>query len=127
MRVTRPINHGSSSDKRQNGPGQAVLEADGSGPALGFAPSYSIGGSASNLRVEETPHDAAVGVDAPVAQERPVPADILLVPRVAFDQDQFLALVRGPVEHAAERIAEKRGAPELQAAAGRPFMADPVD
>src|SRR6185369_6259934 len=80
------------------------------------------------LVVKETAFDAAVGVNAPVAQERPVAPHIFDALAVHF-ADENLFLVNGALgDDDAERVGEKRRAPELDArTAGRALVADAVD
>ena len=47
--------------------------------------------------------------------------------RVAGGDEDFLGVAAGPGDDPAERVGQKRAAPEFQAAAGGPFVADPVD
>src|SRR4051794_35074165 len=66
-------------------------------------------------RIEETLLDAAVGVDAAVAQERPVAPHLLLAGEVDLADQDLLLVDRGLGDDDAEGIAEERRAPELEA------------
>src|SRR5262245_59164840 len=77
--------------------------------------------------VEEALGDGGVGVDAPVAQERPVAAHVLDASAVALDDEDLLLGPRAFLEDDAERIGHERAAPELQAAVGRSLVPDAVD
>ena len=66
----------------------------------------------------------AVAVDAAVAQERPVAADVFHHTEVNFADQNFFLVVRGLGDDAAERIAEERCAPEFQAISGSGIAPD---
>src|SRR5207245_7646848 len=55
-----------------------------------------------------------VGIDAPVAQERPVAAGFLAPGGVAFDDEDFLFIARSFGDNLTERIGDKGMAPEFQ-------------
>jgi hypothetical protein len=59
--------------------------------------------------------DIAVGVDAAVAEEGPMAADLFQPLQVAGYDQVFLGVVIRAFEQAAERIADEGRAPELQA------------
>src|SRR5690349_1651781 len=68
--------------------------------------------------------DAAIAINAAVAQEGPVAADVFQMLQIALaDQDLFL-VVRSFHDDASKRIAEKRSTPEFQALAVRAIAAD---
>ena len=79
--------------------------------------------------VEEALRQAAVGVDAPVAQERPVAPHLLDARPVDLDDEDLLALRPRLGEHHPLRVAAERGAPELEPGGRRvrPLEADAVD
>src|SRR5579885_2151341 len=70
----------------------------------------------------ETAHQILVGVDAPVAQERPVAAGLFDTREIALDHHRLFAIVRGGRDYLAEWIGDKRTAPEIELI----FHADPV-
>ena len=84
---------------------------------------------AGQRSVEEALLDAAVGVDAAVAQERPVAPHLLDAAEVALADQDLLLVDRGLGHDHAERVAHERRAPELEPGlAGPPgLVADPVD
>src|ERR1700694_3849627 len=67
--------------------------------------------------------DGSVAVDAAVAQERPVASNIFQRFQINVAHQDFFAIGRGFRQYAAERITEKRRAPELQSLAGSGFSA----
>src|SRR5205085_5221700 len=69
--------------------------------------------------VNQPTGDAGVGVDAAVAQERPVPPHGLLVLAVAGDDQRLLVGARGLGQDDAERIGDEAAAPELDPLARR--------
>src|SRR4051794_3913057 len=70
--------------------------------------------------VEEALGDRSVGVDPPVAEERPVPPRLLLEAGVAGGDEDLLRLAPRAGEHPAEGIGQERAPPELEPAAGGP-------
>ena len=74
----------------------------------------------SIVAIQKPLGDRGVGVDAAVAEERPVAAGLLLELRVALGEEDLLGVAAGPGEDAAERVGQERAAPELEAAAGGP-------
>ena len=67
---------------------------------------------------QEPLRDGSVSVDAAIAPERPVAADILDAVHVDFSEQYRLFVVRGLGNNLAEGISDKRAAPEFQAFAG---------
>ena len=63
-----------------------------------------------------------VRIDAPVAQERPVPTRIGDARPITGGEKNFLAVVARPCQHVTERIGNERGAPKLKI----PFHADAI-
>jgi hypothetical protein len=76
-----------------------------------------VGGPAAG-GVEEALGDGGVGVDAAVAEERPVAADIFEGLQVDVADQNFFAVVRGFDEDSAEGIAEEGCAPKFESVAG---------
>ena len=70
--------------------------------------------------------DAAVGVDAAVAQEGPVAAGVFEQGAVDFGDEDFFAVVRGLRDDAAEGVGDEGAAPELEACAFGAFEGDAV-
>src|SRR5205823_3678218 len=68
-----------------------------------------------------------IRIDPPVAQERPVAADLFHLARLARGPDDFLAVVPPLGEKCAEGIADERRAPEIEPTAFGAFMANAVD
>src|SRR5512146_721727 len=64
-------------------------------------------------RREESAVYALVGVDAAVAKERPVAADVLKMPEVNLRDQDFFAVGRCFRNHHALRVSNKRRTPEL--------------
>ena len=97
---------------RPRDPGRAVrLPLGGHPPA---ARCRSVGGHAPRYRLEDRP----VGVDAAIAQERPVAAHALDQRRIA-PRDEHLFVVAGLGDVAAERIGDERVAEEREAVGAR--------
>src|SRR5580658_4182253 len=72
-------------------------------------------GRAQVRGIDKAARDGRVGVDAAVAQERPVAARLFDVGKIDFaDQDLFM-FVRGLGNNASERVSQKAAAPELEA------------
>ncbi len=69
---------------------------------------------------------STVGVDAAVAQERPVAPDFFHLLRIALDDQNLFLVVRRLGENPAERIADERSAPEFETLVRRPFEADAI-
>src|SRR4051794_17833328 len=67
-----------------------------------------------------------IGIDAAVAQEGPVTADLFNPARIAFDDEGLLAVVRALRQHLSERIGYERAAPELEPMLRRSFIPDAV-
>src|SRR2546426_5172912 len=86
-------------------------------------------GGALRVVVEEAAADPRVGVDPAVPQKRPAAPDLLNALEVDLPQHDRLAVLGRLGHNGAERIDEKRRAPELDAVgigAGGPLVADPV-
>src|SRR5262249_19541335 len=81
----------------------------------------SAAGRASGV-IAEPQRERSVGVDAAIAQERPVLARLLDLLQVAFDDQRFFLVRRGLGDDAAERIGDEGLAPERQL----PFLADAI-
>src|ERR1700730_14850342 len=81
---------------------------------------------ASVFSVEKAARDRAVGVDAPIAQERPVAPRLLDARAIAFHDQNLLLGWRRLLEDRAERIGHERSAPELDPTVGVPFMTDAI-
>src|SRR3954469_22086200 len=64
--------------------------------------------------IDEPAGDRTVSVDAAVAQEGPVAANVFHLLGVDFADQDLLFVVRGFGKHHAEGIAEERTAPELK-------------
>src|SRR5688572_33511890 len=79
------------------------------------APPATRRSSFASLLVDEPPRDRPVGVDAAVAQERPMPADGLLVSAIAGDDQRLLVGAPGLGQDRPERIGDEAAAPELDA------------
>src|ERR1700733_2531215 len=62
--------------------------------------------------------NGGIRVNPAVAQERPVAANIFQSLQIDISHQDFFTIVRGFGQHAPERIAEKRSAPEFQSLAG---------
>src|SRR6187549_2626525 len=71
--------------------------------------------------------DVAIRVDAAVAQERPVAAHVLGAGGVAFGNHDFVLVVLAFRPDYAERVADERRAPELDAAVLRSLMPRTID
>src|SRR5438128_2652806 len=93
----------------------------------GVKDSWSPAVGPDSRGIEEPLGKGRIGVDAAVAEEGPVAAGLLLELGVAGGDDDLFGIVPGAREDSAEGIGQERAAPELQAAAGRSFVADPVD
>src|ERR1019366_4167742 len=77
-----------------------------------------------SLSVNHATGDGSVTVDAAVAQEGPVAANLLQLMQVYFAEQNFFLIVRSFGEHAPEGIAEERPSPEFEAIAGRGIAAN---
>src|ERR1019366_6720132 len=77
-----------------------------------------------SLSVNHATGDGSVTVDAAVAQEGPVAANLLQLMQVYFAEQNFFLIVRSFGEHAPEGIAEERPSPEFEAFAGRGIAAN---
>src|SRR4051794_5904244 len=73
----------------------------------------AVGGRGAD-GIEKTLGDGRVGIDAAVAQERPVAARVLEEGQVNFADNDLFLFVRGLGEDASERVGQKAAAPELQ-------------
>jgi hypothetical protein len=74
--------------------------------------------------------DWRVGVDAAVAQKRPVAPRVFAFRRIALDNENFFLVVRGLGENLPEGIGDERIAPEFQtgiAFFGLAFESDAID
>src|SRR5579859_6785096 len=70
-----------------------------------------------------------IGVNAPVAEERPVSARLFGFLRVAFDDEDFFFFASGLCCNLSKRIGDERVAPEFQAGislGGIAFVSDSV-
>src|SRR5438270_1979003 len=65
--------------------------------------------------IQKPMHNAAVTINAAVAQERPVAADIFKMLQIALADQDFFLVVRGFYDDPPEGIAKKRSAPKFQA------------
>src|ERR1700722_2378765 len=74
--------------------------------------------------VQKPTRDRSIRIDPPVAQERPVAADIFEGFQVDVADQNFFAVVRGFGYDAAKRIAEKRSTPKFKSMTRRRFAAD---
>src|SRR5882672_7584258 len=74
--------------------------------------------------IEQTIGDGGVGVDAAVAEEWPVAADVFEGLQVDVAHEDFFAVVRGFGQDAAKGIAEEGCAPEFESLAGGGLAAD---
>src|SRR3954452_9745405 len=84
--------------------------------------------SPSLLIVEETALDATVGIDAAVAQKRPVAPHVFDAPAVDFADENLFLIGRGFLDDDAERVGDKRRAPEFDARPARgALVADAID
>src|SRR5260370_6729841 len=63
---------------------------------------------------EPAVQDGLVGVDAAVAEEGPVAAGFFAFGGIAFDDENFFLVIRSFGNHLAERVCDKRIAPEFQ-------------
>src|ERR1039458_7023489 len=77
-----------------------------------------------SLSVNHATGDGSVTVDAAVAQEGPVAANLLQLMQVYFAEQNFFLIVRSFGQHAPEGIAEERPSPEFEAFAGRGIAAN---
>src|ERR1019366_2247564 len=76
--------------------------------------------------LEPSLQDGRIGINAAVAEERPVPANLLDAAGIAFHNQDFF-LVRGRFgEHLSKRIANEGMAPEFEAALGSAFESDAI-
>src|SRR6266852_4076036 len=66
------------------------------------------------LVAEPAIEDRLIGVDAAVAQKRPVAARFLTLGGIAFDDEDFFLVVRSFGDDLAKRIGDKGISPELQ-------------
>src|SRR5581483_3432309 len=88
----------------------------------------------SRSSIQEALGDAAVGVDAAVAQEGPVAAGLLDQSEINLAYQDLLGIMRGLGDNTSKRIGEKAAAPELEpgprgavAENVSLFVANPVD
>src|SRR5205085_1523895 len=70
--------------------------------------------------------NARIGVNAAIAQERPVAADLLDAAAVAFHDERLFAILRRFRQHLAERIGNEGRAPKLEAAIRGALKTDTV-
>src|SRR5436309_191010 len=73
--------------------------------------------------VDEASRDLGVALDAPVAKERPIPANFFQLFQVHFADQDLLAIMRALHQHASERVRQKRRAPEVQSLSARCHVA----
>src|SRR5256712_791988 len=81
---------------------------------------------ANALLPQPAVQDGLIGIDAPVAQERPIAPCVLDAVRVAFDNENLLFVGRSLRRDLPKRIGNERISPELDAALGRAFIADAI-
>src|SRR6266478_9878891 len=68
--------------------------------------------------------DGSVGVDAAIAQEGPIAANLFQMAQVNLAKQDFFFVMRCFCQHSTERIAEERSSPELESLAGSRIAAD---
>src|SRR5436309_14152731 len=68
--------------------------------------------------------DGSVGVDAAIAEEGPIAANLFQMAQVNFADQDFLFVMRCFCQNSTERIAEERSSPELESLAGSRIAAD---
>src|SRR6202167_6603565 len=66
-----------------------------------------------SLSVKHATGDRRVGVDTPVAQERPIPANVFEMMQVHFAEKNLFLRLRRFGQHAATKMAKKRSSPKL--------------
>src|SRR5215470_5061067 len=79
---------------------------------------------------EPAVEDGLVGVDAAVAEERPVTAGVFALGGIAFDDEDLFLVAGGFGNQLAERVRDKGVAPEFEAGVavlGLAFKANAVD
>src|SRR6185437_4665854 len=80
--------------------------------------------------VEETPGDSAIGIDAAIAQKRPVLPRYLDELQIEIGGKHFFLVVRSLRDHAAKGIGNKAAAPEFETGRRRVIAgswdADPI-
>src|SRR5712691_8120519 len=74
--------------------------------------------------IQKPLRDAAITVNAAVAQEWPVAADVFKMFQIALPDQNFFFILRGFDNDPSKGIAEKRSAPEFQALAWSAVAAD---
>src|ERR1700730_16861223 len=67
------------------------------------------------VSIDQPVGDVGIAVDAAVAQEGPVASDVFQNAEVDLAHQNFLVVVRGLSDNAAERVAEKGASPEFKA------------
>src|SRR5204863_5027906 len=72
-------------------------------------------GKSTLLFAEPAVEDGLIGIDAAVAQERPVAARVFALGGVALDNENFFVVVRGFGDDLPKGVGHERIAPELQA------------
>src|SRR5713226_6935762 len=77
-----------------------------------------------SLPVNHAAGDGSVGVDAAIAQEGPIAANLFQVAQVNFAEQDFFFVMRCVCQHSPERIAEERSSPELESLAWCRIAAD---
>src|SRR5258708_11893020 len=75
----------------------------------------------SRSSIEKPVEYGGVGIDATVAQKRPVAPDIFGAGRVALDHQNLFLIVRSFCDHLSKWIGHKGAAPEFETLVERPF------
>src|ERR1700704_2710606 len=78
----------------------------------------------SSLPIQQSAGDGSVGVDAAIAKEGPVAADVFQVVQVHFAEQNHFFVVRRFGYHAAKGIAKEGASPELESLARSGIAAD---
>src|SRR5258705_517674 len=81
-------------------------------------------GVAPSLPIQQTAGNRSIRVDAAIAQEGPVAADVFQVTQVHFAEQNLFPVVRRFRHYAAKGVTEERASPELEALAGSGVAAD---
>src|ERR1039458_9529086 len=74
--------------------------------------------------IQEPAGNRRISVDSPVAQKRPVAADVFESFQIHVAYKDFFPVVRGFSDDAAKGIAEERRAPEFESLAGSGLATD---
>src|SRR5580700_5566438 len=67
--------------------------------------------------IDEPAGDGRIAVDAAIAQEGPVPADILQLVQIDFRRQDFFLVMGGLCQHAAKGVCDEGASPEFQSSA----------